>query len=1017
MKEQKFLHSYFLFLFFLISIFIIGVAFLVYQSQKKSFKEKKYGELTAISQLKSQQIINWLSERKGEADFVFHNQYFKSTLKEFVHNLDEIKLKQEMIDWLLPMYQNHDYRNIFIVDAHYKIILAIDSIFTDLSSDDSIEIKDALTKKQTFLSDFKKYNDIIYLDIYVPLIYNNASKFDDKFVVIFRIDPFKVLYPAIQKWPIPSTTSETFLIRRENDSILYLNELRHKKNSAMNFRLSTDKKYLTANIAIQGKRGIVEAKDYRDKNVLAYITEIPEMHWFLISKIDNDEIMQPLERIKAFTLLIVVSSILLTWFIIYNLWYRRNSKLYKKLYEEESKRKALLQHFEYLNKYANDIIWLVDEEGKFIEVNDRACEVYGYSKEEFLKLNAIDIRKELNEENLKKIMYEIDQKNGSILEAIHLDKNGNEFPVEISTRSIIIDNKKYYQSIIRDITERKIFEKKIVNLNRVYAVLSNINQLIVRERNEIKIFNEACKIAVEFGKFNLVWIGLVIDNSDKTQIEIKHYSGDKNNSYDNFLNKIEQELKNTYESDPLIASTVKNRNFAFCNDIENDKRKIIGKEEALKLGLKSFISSPLIVFNKIYGVINFYSDEIEFFDEQEIKLLNELSKDISFAIEFTKTEEEKNLILENYRKTNNSLEAIISASPVAIMDLDFNGNVKSIYNKTAENMFGWKKEEVIGKIPPFIPEDKVTEFHSFLNQSLAGKSLMNIEVKRKKKDGSDIYLLLSSSPLYDSNGKIIGVIAVLNEITTLKKIENDLNKLNIELEQRVKERTYELEVANNELESFSYSVSHDLRAPLRHIIGFINLLNKRNENQLDEKGKYYFNVISDSAKKMEKLIDDILNFSRMNRMEMMTTEVNLQNLIYEIKNDLMTEIKERKINWIIHSLPIVKGDSSMLRLVLFNLISNAVKFTRKNEIAEIEIGHFINEENENVFFIKDNGVGFDTRYINKLFGVFQRLHSETEYEGTGIGLAIVRRIVNRHHGKVWAESKLNEGSTFYFTLN
>lgn len=1010
MKQQKFFHSRLFLLFILISIVILGLGFLFYQSQQKSFKEDKYNELTAISKLKSDQINKWFSERRGEADFVFRNDQFKNILNEFIRNSKSIKVKQEIKKWLLPMYENHDYRNIFIVDDNYKIVFSIDSLYTSLSLEDSIEMKSAITKKQIIFSDFKKYNNIIYLDIYVPLSNKNKT-----LVLVFRIDPYKFLYPLIQEWPIPSTTSETFLIRRENDSILYLNELRHKKNSAMNFRLSMEEKKLTANLAINGKRGIVESKDYRNKNVLAYLVEIPDRNWFLISKIDFDEIMLPMERIKIYTLSIVFISVILTWLIIFNFWYRKNTQLYQKLYEEESKRKALLQHFEYLNKYANDIIWLIDEDGNFIEVNDKACEVYGFTKEEFLSLNAIDIRKELNKENLKKLMNEIDQSDGLILEAIHSNKIGKEFPVEISTRTIIIEGKKYYQSIIRDITERKNFEKKIINLNRVYAVLSNINQLIVRERDEEKIFEEACRIAVELGKFQLVWIGLVKNNSEE-QIEIKNYSGDKNFSYSDFLMEIEQALKNAYESDALTANTIKSKNFTICNNIETDIRNIIDKDEALKLGLKSFASFPLIVFNKIYGVINIYSNEKDFFDEQEIKLLNELSKDISFAIEFIQTEEEKNLILKNYRKTNNSLEAIINASPVAIMDLDTEGKVKSIYNNAAENIFGWKKEEVIGKIPPFIPEDKTSEFHSFLKQALSGKSLMNIEVKRKKKDDSDIYVLLSSSPLYDSNEVIVGIIAALNEITELKKVEDDLNKLNLELEQRVKERTYDLEIANNELESFSYSVSHDLRAPLRHIIGFINLLNKRNLNQLDEKGKYYLNVISDSAKKMENLIEDLLNFSRMGRIEMMTSDVDLQNLINDIKNEIIHEVENRKINWIIHPLPLVKGDSSMLRLVLFNLISNAVKFTRKNDNAEIEIGHFVNEDNENVFFIKDNGVGFDTKYINKLFGVFQRLHSETEFEGTGIGLAIVRRIINRHHGKVWAESKLNEGATFYFTI-
>ncbi len=1014
MKQQKFLHSHFFFLFFLISIVIIGFGFLFYQSQKKSFKEDKFDELTAISNLKSNQINNWFSERSGEAEFVFHNRHFKNTLKEFVLNSKSTILKKEIKEWLWPMFENHDYRNIFIVDAHYKMIFSIDSMYTSLFSKDSIGIKNAITKKQIVISDFKKYNNIIYLDIYVPLINENNY---NALVVIFRIDPYKVLYPLIQDWPIPSTTSETFLIRRDNDSILYLNELRHKKNSAMNFKLSMEEKELTANLAINGKRGIVESKDYRNKNVLAYIIEIPERRWFLISKIDIDEIMLPLEKIKIYTFLIVFISIIFTWFIIYSLWYRRNSQLYKELYEEESKRKALLQHFEYLNKFANDIIWLVDENGKFVEVNDKACEVYGFTREKFLSLNAIDIRKELNHSNMKKIMDTIDNKGGLILEAIHFNKYGKDFPVEISTRAIIIEEKKYYQSIIRDITERKNFEKKIIHLNRVYAVLSNINQLIVREKNEAKIFKEACNIAAELGKFKLVWIGLTNNNLDKFQIEIKNYSGDKNFSFKKFLTELEQDLRNAYESDTLTANTIKSNNFTICNNIETDTRNIIGKEEALKLGLKSFASFPLIVFNKIYGVINIYSDEKEFFDDQEIKLLNELSKDISFAVEFIRTEEEKKLVLENYRKTNNSLEAIINASPVAIMDLDMEGKIKSIYNKAAENIFGWEKDEVVEKFPPFIPEDKISEFQLLLNQSLEGKSLINIELKRKKNDGSDIYVLLSTSPLYDSNEKISGLVAALNDITALKKVEDDLNKLNLELEQRVKERTNDLEIANDELESFSYSVSHDLRAPLRHIIGFINLLNKRNENQLDEKGKYYFNVISDSAKKMENLIEDLLNFSRMGRIEIMTSDVDLQNLINDIKNEIIHEVENRKIHWTIHQLPIVKGDSSMLRLVLFNLISNAVKFTRKNDNTEIEIGHFVNEDNENVFFVKDNGVGFDTRYINKLFGVFQRLHSESEFEGTGIGLAIVRRIINRHHGKVWAESNLNVGSTFYFTLN
>ncbi len=225
-----------------------------------------------------------------------------------------------------------------------------------------------------------------------------------------------------------------------------------------------------------------------------------------------------------------------------------------------------------------------------------------------------------------------------------------------------------------------------------------------------------------------------------------------------------------------------------------------------------------------------------------------------------------------------------------------------------------------------------------------------------------------------------------------------------------------LEAANKELEAFSYSVSHDLRAPLRHIDGYAALLRKSVEHSLSEKAARYLQTISDSAKQMGQLIDDLLVFSRMGRQEMLRTAVNLDQLIKSIFSDLRLDLQGRKISWTIAALPEVQGDPAMLRQVFMNLITNAVKFTSTRPIATVEIGVEHPSSGEIVLFVRDNGVGFDMQYAAKLFGVFQRLHRADEFEGTGIGLANVRRIVHRHGGRAWAEGVQDKGATFYVLL-
>jgi PAS domain S-box-containing protein len=332
-------------------------------------------------------------------------------------------------------------------------------------------------------------------------------------------------------------------------------------------------------------------------------------------------------------------------------------------------------------------------------------------------------------------------------------------------------------------------------------------------------------------------------------------------------------------------------------------------------------------------------------------------------------------------------------------------------NTSICRMLGYTRDELIGlHASDIVTQEEIQHIGPALSV-ITAKADYRREWQFRRKDGSTFAAEVIATMMPDGN-----LLAMIHDITKRKQIEEKIHQLNVELEQRVVERTAQLQAANKELEAFSYSVSHDLRAPLRHVAGFVELLKSEAGPLLSEKSNEHLATISKSARRMGELIDDLLAFSRIGRSEMQKTDVDLNGLVKETLTDLQGEMQERNIVWKIDPLPKMRADRSMLRQAIVNLLSNAVKFTRLRDPAHIEVGCVAADNNEVTIFVRDNGAGFDPKYVDKLFGVFQRLHNSNEFEGTGIGLANVQRIIQRHGGRVWAEGAVDKGATFYFSL-
>jgi len=374
---------------------------------------------------------------------------------------------------------------------------------------------------------------------------------------------------------------------------------------------------------------------------------------------------------------------------------------------------------------------------------------------------------------------------------------------------------------------------------------------------------------------------------------------------------------------------------------------------------------------------------------------------------------ESNSDVTHRKEEQEKFRNLLESAPDAMVIVDSAGQIQLV-NAQTERLFGYSRDELIGKPVEMLMPDRFHDQHvghrrQYSRAPQPREMGLGLELSGRRKDGTEFPVEISLSPLKTRDGVLVS--SAIRNVTDRRQAEDQIRQLNFALNERVAE----LNVVNKELESFSYSVSHDLRAPLRHIDGFARILKEEHASALSGEGIRYLDRVLEAANHMGHLVDDLLNLARIGRREIAKQRVQLDGLVRDAISDLPRDVQERDVEWLIEPLGHADCDPGLMKLVFVNLLSNAVKFSRTRDHAVIEVGE-CESRGVAAFFVRDNGVGFDQKYADKLFGVFQRLHRQEDFEGTGIGLATVQRIIRRHGGDIWAESEPDAGATFFFTL-
>ncbi|MEI6766579.1 MAG: PAS domain S-box protein [Bacteroidota bacterium] len=774
---------------FIISITVILIilltAYFFYGFQQKRAARIKHAEIEGIGNLKEDQVSSWLKERTDDADYYFNNHDF--ALKTFAFAAAPLNtvLLNNISNELATFRKNHQYENIFLISSKGEVLADIketgypsNTFSWDASMDTihSLHFRDFFLNPQT-----GKPN----LGFWIPYFKNKEDKHWTTLLVI-RINPGKLLYPLLATWPNKSLTSETTLARKEGDSVVYLNNLRFKPNSALHFKLPLSRSDLPAAQAVNGNTGTWEGIDYRGMPVLADMRKVKNTPWYMVNKIDLSEVYSDLDQTFILVVLWVIGLIIIFVVVMIIRWRSIRMKNLTDIYrneiramESEKALETLTQKQNALLKVLPDLVWIKDIKGIYKEVNTVFCDTFGLREDEIVGKSDLDLwdakeaerarssdRQVIDALSPRRFLYSI------------INRHGDELWMD-AVKSLIYNDSGEIIGLIgvaRDITVQVEKEDEIKNLNRIYATLSEINQAVVRVKDKDKLFTDVCRIAVEHGEFCLAWLA-----KETSTAGLPVALG-----IEGTMEAHAREIARNYVSVKMLNSEIqtllKRGDYYICNDIDAESGDVFSTGKSGDVGFASYAIFPLIVNDVMFANLVLYSEKKGCFNAKELQLLTELSGDISFAIGYTEQEELR-------REAVDKFQLSFMNAPMGISLTSTDGRFIQV-NDAFSSMLGYSHDDLM-EIPfasITYPDDRKKSLE-WMAQMISG-ALTGLNAAEKRyitKSGSYIWVEITTSMMFDKEGKPLYFITMVQDITEKKKNAETLRQSTemLQLAQRI----------------------------------------------------------------------------------------------------------------------------------------------------------------------------------------------------------------------------------------
>jgi PAS domain S-box-containing protein len=995
-------HSGLLALALLVAGGIVVLGSCQYRNLKAEARRSAIESISAIGGLQAGEIADWYHEREEDALEIKSTPLPAREFEAFLARPVEGPYRASLLAWMESKL-HRDYESLSLYDAEGRLRLSVPSGVAEPSLESPDEVRRAAQSHAVQLLDLRldAHTGRPYMTLLVPVGSQPAGRQPDPGVIALRIDPSHRLFPRIAVWPTPSPSAETLLLRREGGEVVFLNPPRHGSHRPLTPRIPMDAfPQLPSVRAVSGQVGVAETLDYRGVAVFAAYRNVPGTPWSLVAKVDSKEVYSHL-RAQTRDLMLVLGALVLTGASGVSLvWHRRNLAWAQQDLAQEHRRLEVEQKYRaFFDQAAVGVAEVDSRSGAFLSVNRRYGDLLGYPESELTGLSIQDVT---HPDDLPAQLEAMDRLRAGEIPDFTLEKRYHRKDGSLLWGAVTVsplrrpgEELRSHVAVLQDITTRKVQEAQIQQLHRLYASLSRINQAIVRSETRDQLFGEVCRVLVESGGFGMAWFG--VPNPATGFIEPVADHGDTAG----YLKSIRVRSDDSPEGRGPTGTALREGRICVSNRFFEDPRTQPWREPARTSGWKSSLAVPLGVLGRVEAVLSVYSDREDRFGEKEVELLQEAARDLSFAVQNLDLASQRRRAEELARRTAAYSRSLIEASLDPLVTIDPAGRITDV-NTATEEVTGRSRPELVG-----------SDFADYFTQPAEARngyqrvfkegSVRDYPLEIQHRSGRITPVLYNACVYRNDAGDVEGVFAAARDITQLK-----------EAQARLDHTVAELQRSNRELEQFAYVASHDLQEPLRSIASFTQLLLRRYGDRLDQDGREFAGFAVEGATRMQAMINDLLAYSRVGTRGNPFQAVDTRRVLEEVTQNLRAALEESGARVTLGDLPVVRGDGRQLAELFQNLLGNAIKFRggRTPDIAVTAIpmtGGWL-------FSVQDNGIGIEHEFFDRIFTVFQKLHGHGEYPGSGIGLAICKKIVERHGGRIWVDSEFGKGSTFHFTI-